>query len=256
MDWMLIVQTLGLFALGGALGFFGGVFGIGGGIIAVPLFVLCMGMDQAHAQGTALVLMVPNLMIAWWRYNKKHQAPVRLAISIAIAGTISTWLTAQIAFRVDQRLLHMMFNAFLLIVGFRQLLQKPQTPQSTAPTLNPGWQHLLLPLVGALGGSTMGLLGLGGALVATPLLTSVLRFSQTLAQSLSLALVFPCSSIALATYAQAGRVDWLVGIPLAIGGLFTVSAGVNLAHRLPEQTMRRAFAGLMIATAVWLMLRA
>lgn len=255
MDGMLIVQTLGLLALGAALGFFGGVFGIGGGIIAVPLFVLWFGMDQAHAQGTALVLMVPNLMIAWWRYNKKHQAPVRLAISIAIAGTLSTWLTAQIAFRVDQHILHMMFNAFLLIVGFRQLLIQPRTPQTTTPnTLSR--QHILLPLVGALGGSTMGLLGLGGALVATPLLTSVLRFSQTLAQSLSLALVFPCSSIALATYAQAGRVDWLVGIPLAIGGLFTVSAGVNLAHRLPEQTMRQAFACLMIVTAVWLMVRA
>lgn len=254
---MLVLQNLGLLALGSALGFFGGVFGIGGGIIAIPLFVLCFGMDQAHAQGTALVLMAPNLMIAWWRYNKKHQAPIRLALSIAIAGTLCTWLTAQIAFRLDQTVLHFLFNTFLLVVGFRQLLIKTDPKQPTHQSKIQRNQHnMLVPVIGALGGSCMGLLGLGGALVSTPLLTSVLRFSQTLAQSLSLALVFPSSTIALASYAHAGRVDWHIGLPLAIGGLFSVSAGVNLAHRLPEQTMRKAFAGLMIATAMWLILRA
>ena len=39
--------------IGASLGFFGGLFGIGGGIIAVPLFALGFGMDQALAQGTA-----------------------------------------------------------------------------------------------------------------------------------------------------------------------------------------------------------
>jgi uncharacterized membrane protein YfcA len=256
MDWILIVQTLGLLTLGAALGFFGGIFGIGGGIIAVPLFVLWFGMDQAHAQGTALVLMVPNLMIAWWRYNKKHPAPLRLAVSMAIAGTLSTWLTAQVAFRLDQHILHMIFNAFLLIVGLRQLLIRPNVSETNPSAQTLRQQTLLLPVIGALGGSSMGLLGLGGALVSTPLLVGLLHFRQTLAQSLSLALVFPSSSIALATYAQAGRVDWHVGIPLAIGGLLSVSAGVTLAHRLPEKTMRKAFACLMIATAVWLMVRA
>lgn len=40
-------------ALGAGLSFFGGLFGIGGGIIAIPLLVLGFGMEQPLAQGTA-----------------------------------------------------------------------------------------------------------------------------------------------------------------------------------------------------------
>jgi len=67
-----------------------------------------------------------------------------------------------------------------------------------------------------------------------------------------LALVAPSSVVALATYAGAQRVDWSLGLPLAIGGLFTVSAGVALAHKLPEKRMRAAFAWMLAATALWL----
>ena len=42
---------------------------------------------------------------------------------------------------------------------------------------------------------------------------------------------------------------------MAVGGLLTVSAGVALAHRLPERRMRLAFAWMVLATALWLLLR-
>ena len=49
--------------------------------------------------------------------------------------------------------------------------------------------------------------------------------------------------------------DWSVGLPLAVGGLFTVAAGVSLAHRLPERTMKTAFAWMILLTAIWLLLK-
>ena len=89
----------------------------------------------------------------------------------------------------------------------------------------------------------------------TPLFTGCFGQRQTVAQSLSLALVAPSSVIALISYGGAQRVDWAMGLALAVGGLFTVSAGVALAHRLPEQRMRAAFAWMLLGTAAWLLLR-
>ena len=48
-------ELLEMLSLGAALEFLGGLFGIGGGIIAIPLLVLGFGLDQSVAQGTALV---------------------------------------------------------------------------------------------------------------------------------------------------------------------------------------------------------
>jgi len=116
-----------------------------------------------------------------------------------------------------------------------------------------GYPRRYLPLVGIAGGTSMGLLGVGGGLVATPLITGWFGQTQTVAQSLSLALVAPSSIIALMTYSSAHRVDWALGLPLAVGGLLTVSAGVALAHRLPEQRMRTAFAWMLQCTGLWML---
>ena len=100
-----------------------------------------------------------------------------------------------------------------------------------------------------------GFFGVGGAFIAPPLLTTFFGLRQLEAQGLALALVAPSALLALVAYAGAGQVDWLVGLPLALGGIAAVSAGVAFATRLPERRMRLAFCGLLLLTSVLLALR-
>lgn len=238
-------------ALGAALGFFGGVFGIGGGVIAIPLFVLAFSMDQALAQGTALVLMVPNLLLGWWRYSRKYPVGWRAVLAIAGPATFTTWALAHFATRLDTQLLAYLFCLFLGILALSMLWQGRggREPVTGAPLHLGG-----ISLVGIAGGSSMGLLGIGGGLIAAPLLSGCLGQRQTVAQSLALALAMPSALVALSTYAGAQRVDWSLGVPMALGGMLTVAAGVAFAHKLPERRMRAAFAWMLLATAIWLAL--
>lgn len=245
-------ELLMMLSLGAALGFFGGLFGIGGGIIVIPLLVLGFGMDQALAQGTALVMMVPNLLIAWWRYSQRHPVALKTALQIGTCACLTTWLVAHLATRLAPDLMRTVFSVFLLVLSLRML--KRQSAGTPAPT-HPPRDLRLMPLVGVVGGSSMGLLGVGGGLVATPIFTGWFGQPQTVAQSLSLALVAPSSIIALMTYSSADRVNWSMGLPLAVGGLFTVSAGVAVAHRLPEKCMRAAFAWMVLCTAAWMLVK-
>jgi len=244
--------------LGALMGFFGGLFGIGGGIIAIPLLVLGYGMDQALAQGTALVMMVPNLLVGWWRYSRLYPVPLPRALGIGLCATATTWLVAQVAIGLPSALLRTVFSVFLMLLAWRLLWQlgarQRAAAQGRPDEATPRVPERYIPLVGMVGGSSMGLLGIGGGLVATPILTSVFAQRQTVAQSLSLALVAPSSIIALLSYAQAHRVDWHMGLPLAASGMLTVSAGVALAHRLPEQRMRTLFAWMLLVTGGWLLL--
>ena len=202
------------------------------------------------AQGTALVLMVPNLLIAWWRYSLRHPLPWRAILLVAVSGTLTTWLLAHFATRLDPQILRGLFSAFIALLALRLLIVRRRPLGEVGQPL----RISLLPVVGVMGGSSMGLLGVGGGLVATPLLTGWLGQRQAVAQSLALALVAPSSVVALVTYAGAQRVDWSMGLPLALGGLFTVSAGVAMAHRWSERRLRTAFAWMLLATALWLLL--
>ncbi len=253
-----LIAWLPALLLGAGMGFFGGLFGIGGGIIAIPLLVLGYGMDQAMAQGTALVMMVPNLLIGWWRYSSRHPVPWRRALAIGLTATLTTWAVAHFAIGLPSPLLRAVFSVFLMLLAARLIQQLRRRTQDagarasvdTARHLPERW----IPLVGLVGGSSMGLLGIGGGLVATPLFTGVFAQRQTVAQSLSLALVAPSSVIALSSYARAGQVDWHMGLPLALSGMLTVSAGVAAAHRLPEHRMKTLFAWMLMATGGWLLM--
>lgn len=237
-------------AIGAGLGFFGGVFGIGGGIIAVPLLAIGFGLDQALAQGTALVLMVPNLLVGWWRYQQRHPVSWPAMAVLAVCASVTTWWVARFATQLDPQWLRVVFCVFLVVLAGRLFMT---TRHGEAQVTERHLDLRVLPLVGVVGGSSMGLLGIGGGLLAGPLLSGWCGQRQTTAQGLSLALVAPSSVVALFTYAQAHRVDWALGLPMAGGGLLAVSAGVALAHRLPERPLRVAFAALMLVTAVWLM---
>lgn len=235
-------------ALGAALGFAGGVFGIGGGIIAIPVLTGLFGMDQKLAQGTALVMMVPNLAIALWRYSQRQPLPrLRIALLVLCAVT-ATALLAHYASNLASAQLRRYFGAFLLWLALHSLWQMRAGRGR--------WQlalpEKLIPLVGLIGGSCQGLISIGGGMIVPPILVGFFRQSQALAQGYALALVTPSSAVALFTFSQAGLVDWQTGVLLAVGGALTVSLGVRLAHRLPERRLRAAFSLMLLATGGWM----
>ncbi|MBI3904608.1 MAG: sulfite exporter TauE/SafE family protein, partial [Pseudomonas fluorescens] len=87
-----MIEFLMYLAFGAALGTLGGLFGIGGGLIAIPLLGVLFGLDQQIAQGTALVMVVPNVMLALWRYHQRNRIELRHALPLAIMGFCFAWL--------------------------------------------------------------------------------------------------------------------------------------------------------------------
>ncbi|MEY4764580.1 MAG: hypothetical protein RI907_1253 [Pseudomonadota bacterium] len=247
-------------ALGLVLGGVGGVFGVGGGLMAIPALSWLFGMDQQLAQGTALVMVAPNVMLGFARYKQRNPIAWRMVGVLGASAVVSAWFAARWAADLGARELRSAFALFLLaMVGSilwslrQQAAARPgvaaphEAPIAADATLGPRW----LPALGMLSGVFSGLFTVGGGVVATPILTGLFGVRrQTMAQGLSLALVVPGALIALAAYAQAGHVNWAVGLPMAAGGLVSISWGVALAHSLPERALRLAFCGLLSATAL------
>lgn len=82
------------------------------------------------------------------------------------------------------------------------------------------------------------------------MLVGLFGYRQAAAQGLGLCMIVPSSLVAMGAYTHAGVVDWQLGIPLAIGGLSTISRGVALAQRLPDRKLRGIFLVFLMITVV------
>lgn len=259
--------------LGMALGVAGGLLGIGGGLIAIPILAHCYAMDQQLAQGTALVMIAPNVLIGFIRYRQKNQIALRPLAPMVICSMVATFLAARYATVLDPRVLQVGFAVFLicLAIYFGTRTQQPaQVPLAAAaaaaadacqraaastalarqaPVFGVRAPVRILPLVGVGSGVMSGLFTIGGGLVVVPVLVTLFRMTQTRAQGMALALVVPGALIALCTYAGGGHVNWSVGLPLAAGGVLSVSWGVTLAHRFSPARLRLVFCAVLLATS-------
>ncbi|HEY9280971.1 MAG TPA: sulfite exporter TauE/SafE family protein [Eoetvoesiella sp.] len=258
MEWYLVV--LGCLFSGALIGFTGGVVGIGGGLLAIPLLGLVLGMDQHVAQGTALIMVLPAVLMTIRKYNQRAKIDWRAAAAGASASIVFTWIGAQIALGLDPVLLRRIYAAFIFGIAafyFYQGLRRRDSvrlmpARREASEFHKGW----FVLIGVLAGAAGGIFGVGGSVLAVPFMTTLFRLSQTGAQGLALTMVLPGTVVALMTYTAHGRVDWLVGLPLALGSIFFVPYGVKLAYALPEPRLKTIFACMLLVIICLLLLKA
>jgi len=246
--YLLIVFNLGL---GAVLGVAGGLLGIGGGLIAIPVLGYLYGMDQHLAQGTALVMIAPNVMMGFLRSHQKHRVDLRSAAAMVLFATASSYVAARLAAGISASGLHTAFAVFLIVLAVYFGLPKKVHPADAghdAPPAPP-MPRAALPLLGLASGAMSGIFTVGGGLVVVPALVSLFGMQQTRAQGLALALVVPGALVALVAYAQGGNVSWATGLPMALGGVLSVSWGVALAHRLPAARLRVLFCLVLLGTA-------
>src|ERR1700739_600264 len=98
---------------GGMAGLLGGLFGVGGGFLVIPLLGFFYGMDQQTAQGTALIMVVPNVLWAFSRYQRRFSVDLRMAAAIAGAALSGAYPTAHLGPALDPHVLRLSCAVFL-----------------------------------------------------------------------------------------------------------------------------------------------
>ncbi|MBN2120259.1 MAG: sulfite exporter TauE/SafE family protein [Candidatus Omnitrophica bacterium] len=117
--WSLYL-IFGLFA-----GICGGLFGIGGGSILIPIFVYLLGFTQHQAQGTTLAIMVPPIgLLAALRYYWQGNVKLSIALFVCVGFFIGGLFGAEIANRINEPLLKKFFGVFLLLVSLKMMFGK------------------------------------------------------------------------------------------------------------------------------------
>ena len=239
--------------LGAGIGVLSGIVGIGGGLFIIPLLGIFFGLTQQQAQGTALVMVVPNVLLGLWRYARYRGFDARGAQLLALLAPLTTYVGARVAQLAPSSALRVGFAGFLLALALFYGLRS----RSSEIRIDPDARipPRVAVVLGIVGGFVSGVFGVGGALLTVPVMTTLHAMAQATAQGMGLALVAPGTVVNLFVYGRAGNVDWVRGIALAVGGVATMPVGVAIAHRLPERALRAIFAVAAAISAVGLFLR-
>ncbi|MCX7985826.1 MAG: sulfite exporter TauE/SafE family protein [Bacteroidales bacterium] len=112
-------------------------------------------------------------------------------------------------------------------------------------------QLILLIVTGLVAGFVSGTLGVGGAIIIVPFLVYLLGMHQHEAQGTSLlVLVLPVGIFALLNYAKSGYVNYKFAFVLVIMFVIGSYFGSKFAISLPEKTLQKIFALLLLAVAI------
>lgn len=104
------------------------------------------------------------------------------------------------------------------------------------------WIQAFLP---AFFGAVLSALGMGGGGVLLIYLTAFQGMEQFTAQGINLIFFLPIAAVSLTLHIRAKLVDWRLGLLLLPAGIAGVFLGASLAGRLPDELLRRLFAGLL-----------
>ncbi len=250
----LILLGTGLF-----VGFFGGMLGVGGGIIMIPVqyaVYINMGMPTDIAMkvalGTSLLVILPTSISGAWRHHQKKAVYWHAALVIGGVSLAASFGGATLAAHLPGSVLKMIFGIVIVLAGLRMILIK-QKETEEEPVRNPWvWVAWAIPI-----GLTSGLLGLGGGVLAVPVMTIALRFKMHTAVATSLAMIILTSTGGVTGYIINGI--GVAGVPpyslgyvnlpswalLAASSAGMAQVGAITAHHIPAKQLRYVFVALI-----------
>ncbi len=122
---MNIGNILILLAIGLSAGIFGGMVGLGGGVIMIPAMIYFLGVSQQAAQGTSLAVMLPPVgLMAVMNYYKAGQMNFKYAAIIAIAFFVGGYFGSKIALSISPEKMKKVFAIGLMLIALNMLIKK------------------------------------------------------------------------------------------------------------------------------------
>jgi hypothetical protein len=259
-----ILPLILLLCAGSAAGFLAGFFGVGGGIVLVPLLLLFYQMTgvtslvSTHlAFGTSLLVIVFSAGSSALQYSRNNQVVWRAVLFLGAGSVVGALAGAFFAGSLEGRVLRQIFAAMLGVVAVQLLtstkkLKGDQVPNTFAPSLLLG--GLIVGLVSALA-------GIGGGIVSIPLMHSVFRFPFKKALGTSSATIVITACAAGAGYIirgwgnsslppyTLGFVDYAHAVPVILGSVPLAILGANVAQKTEARRLKTLFAVLLVVVA-------
>jgi hypothetical protein len=241
---------------GSAVGYSLGLVGGGGSILAVPMLVYLVGVENPHvAIGTSAVAVALNAAAGLAMHARAGTVKWRCASVFAAAGVAGALLGSTLGKMIDGQHLLALFAVLMMVVGGLMLRHRGGEGDSTVRLSRQNLPNLLG--LGLAAGGLSGFFGIGGGFLIVPALMLATRMPIVNAVGSSLVAVTVFGLTTAGNYAWSGLVDWSIAGVFIAGGVLGSLLGQRSAQWLAgrKAALNTIFSALIIAVAIYMLVR-
>ena len=222
-----------------------GALGGGGSIITLPVLVYVAGIAPQLAVGMSMAIVGGTSLVGSFLHWRSGNFLLKPVLLFSATGIISAYLGSLGTHLVSSATLMLLFSALMLAIGARMLAGKEPLP-ATHVTCSTN----RCTACGLLVGLVTGFVGIGGGFVIVPALVWFAGLDTRRAIGTSLGIIAVNSAAGLAGQLRFAHWDWLLTGKFLACSLIGMGLGIRISRRAPDQTLRKAFAVVVIGVAV------
>jgi uncharacterized membrane protein YfcA len=280
----------GLALLGLAVGVVGGLFGIGGGFLLIPLLNMLFSLPIEQAVGTGICQTIGTAVAAFRRHSRLKQGEplidwllmagallgvqggAQMVETLSGLGDISLWGHPVRAVKLAIALSYVVLLALVAFWMLRDARARPAgvalppglltrlgpPPFTRLPNSRRRVSIFVMAYLGLLLGFMAGMMGLGGGVALMPILIYGIGMRIRMAAGTGILLLVATAMAGTVAHARLGHVRLDVAMVLLAGSTLGAPFGATLAGRIDGRKLRGLFAYLLFLTALavlWDLLR-
>lgn len=246
--------------LGAAVGVFGTIVGIGGGLVLVPVFILFMSDGGIYPYfhsapqivGTSLFVVLMNAVSGVTAYIRQKRVFFDAAVPFALATVPGAFLGSYIASTFNAKSLDFWFGCFLFCMGCIMTWNTCKKAPENKLVIDKGF-HYNKPLgivCSLIVGFLSSIFGIGGGIVHVPVMIYLLGFPVHIATATS-QFVLACSSfVGVVSHVMLSHVVWLPAICIGIGATIGAQIGARLSRKTKSRTILTILAAAIFFVSI------
>ena len=249
-------QNLGLVGFGLAVGVFGGMFGLGGGVIMIPVLLYFYKKDIHTAAATSLAVIGP-LALSGTIGNILSGKIVWPAFLLLSAGSVAgAYFGAHYSKLIPRDVLRKMLGIFVVVISLSIIFLPPPARGAGSAWSSPDLlTSLLMLFCGLVVGVFSGLFGLGGGVIMNPLMIFGFGFTSHQTVATSLAVIVPTSLSGTLKQFRNGHIDLKFAGWLSAGACAGSFAGARLKDLINNNDLKVLLGIAVFLIALTIMLK-
>lgn len=270
---MALIDFLLFVAVGCMVGFLAGLFGVGGGILIVPVLVFSYGRLGVSpsvlthiAIGTSLFVIVFASLTSTYQQSKQRNIDWRSVFMLGFSSALTAFMAAWLAAILSGWHLRVAFALIGMAAAIRMLTESKDQAQKKLELLSKP-STIGLVGIGVIAGVVSALAGVGGGIITIPMMYYLLNMPLKLAIGTSSATIvitalFSVTGYILNGLGRAGLPEWSFGfidlqrgIALAIGTLLLARVGAYVSYETHPFHLKRFFAIFVILISIYMVLK-